>query len=175
MAPHRQTLALFPLLCATKYDGRENTGGAVRLLSPRPPQDRRDRALGPCPGFTCTGGCATIRATMRRRTRKGRVTLVTVAVVGLVMLTVVTDLAGVPSAALKVTGRGLGLTRPELLLVPIIITVVWVAIGSTAILMGFHAKDKARARRDALRARLLREEGVTPTEDADAGDRKQIH
>ena len=54
--------------------------------------------------------------------------------------------------------KELGISRPELVLLPVVLIGAWILIDIALVLVGFRVKDKERTKREALRARLLSEE-----------------
>ena len=55
---------------------------------------------------------------------------------------------------------GFGIQRPEVVLLPVALIVAWVLIDIAALAIGFRVFDRRQAKRRALRARLLAEEGI---------------
>ena len=71
------------------------------------------------------------------------------------------------SPALGGIGRALGIRRPELALIPLLLIAAWVILDIAAVLIGIRIVDRSRdrERRAELRARMLRGEWFVPPDD----------
>lgn len=62
--------------------------------------------------------------------------------------------------AVVVAAYALGITRPQLLLLPAVLIIGWIAIDALAVFAAFWMYDRRELKRARLRQRLLEEEGL---------------
>jgi len=65
--------------------------------------------------------------------------------------------------------KGIGINKPELIFLPAALIIGWVVLDILAVFLGFWVFDRREAKRNALRRKLLIEEGLLPEEEEDKG------
>lgn len=97
---------------------------------------------------------------MLRRFGRVRLTILSTAALTLACLALSGTVRTSLWDAIVLVAYALGITRPQLLLLPAVLILSWIAIDAAAVFVAFRVYDRREQRRARLRQRLLEEEGV---------------
>ncbi len=111
---------------------------------------------------------------VRRRYSQVRIALFVMVGIVLLALVVSANFRNAIGMAWTVLALEMGLSKPNLAIVPIVLITVWIILDIVAVVIGLRVMDRRKARQDALRRRLLEEEGLIRPEDVSAPDKRRF-